>query len=111
GGRALEMRDHVAHADAADLLVVRDGEMNRPGELARRHVGHRRETAGDEALHVGGAAAEQTAVALLEPKRIARPGLPVDRHHVGMAGEDVPRLVPWPEGDPDVALRTALVGN
>ena len=61
---AAELGDHRAHAEAADLLVVGEGEVDRHRQLALLVVGHGGEHAGEEALHVGGAAAVELAVAL-----------------------------------------------
>ena len=57
----------------------------RGGEM----IEHRRQHAGDRALHVDGAAAEQDAVGDLAGERRMPPArLVARRHHVGMAGED-----------------------
>src|SRR6266508_983979 len=73
-------------AQAADLLVVGEGEMHRhlePGTLEGGDIG---QAGGNESLHVAGAAAVEVAVFLLgEVPRIGRPGLAVDRHDVGVA--------------------------
>ena len=56
----------------------------------RRRGLHRRdggEGAGEEALHVAGAAAVEPAVAGGEGEGVGGPGLALDRHHVGVAGE------------------------
>ena len=54
---------------------------------AAAEIRHRGQHAGEKALHVGGAAAVEAAVALDEREGIAVPGLAVDRHDVGVAGE------------------------
>ncbi len=104
-------RDQVADADAADLLVVGDREMDRADEPPCRHVGHRREATGEEALHVGSAAAEEPAVAARQLERIARPGLPVCWDHVGMPGQDIARRFGGPDGRPDIRLGPGGVGD
>jgi len=49
---------------------------------------HRRDTTGDAALHVDGAAAIEEAVLDVAGERAMAPGaLVARRHHVGMAGE------------------------
>ena len=92
-------------AQAADLLVVAEGEMHRhlqPGALEGRHVG---EAGGDEALHVAGAAAVEIAVGLLgELPRIgrSRPGRRPARRRYGPTarcrprGRDRSRRTGWP---------------
>ena len=77
--------DHRADADAAGLLVVREGEVEGRGELLPGRAIRRPQAARDEALHVGGAAAEQAIIAAHQPERIARPRLSLDRHDVGVA--------------------------
>ncbi len=59
--------------------------MERDLQRAPLEVGHRRQHAGEEALHIGGAAAIEPAAALDETERIAVPALAIDRHHVGMS--------------------------
>src|SRR5258707_1064637 len=75
-----ETIDQAAHAEAADLLVERDGEMQRRLERPPHHLRHEAERDTDEALHVGGAAAENPAALLPHGKGIALPVLAVDRH-------------------------------
>ncbi len=87
-GPAAQMLGEAPAADAADLLVVGEGEMDRPAERRRPHALDGREAHGQEALHVASAAAVQPPVRLPQAEGIARPGLSVDRHHVGMAGQD-----------------------
>ena len=70
---AFEARDHAAHADASNLLVVREREVDRPREPRCEHIRHGREAAGVEPLHVGRAAAVEPAVALGQPERVVRP--------------------------------------
>ncbi len=94
-------RDQRAHAEAADLLVVREGDVDRAGEPRRRHLGHQRQADRDEALHVRGAAPVEAPVALGQPERVARPGLPRHRHDVAVPGEHVARHVPRAERDPE----------
>ena len=84
--------DHVAHADAADLLVVGQGEVDRPGERRTHHLGHERQQAGDEALHVDGAAPDQAVAGLPQGEGVAGPAL-ARRHHIEMARQDDPRHV------------------
>ena len=78
--RALaQLGDQPAHADAADLLVIGEGEMQRRLELRLRELGRHRQQHGDEALHVAGAAAVEQAVLLRHRERVGRPVLAVDR--------------------------------
>ena len=59
--------------------------MDRALEAARQHFRHERQRGRDEALHVGGAAAVEPAVALGSVKGSLDQGWPVDRHDVGVA--------------------------
>ncbi len=90
--------------------------MDRPRERARDHVGHRGEAAGEEALHVGRAAAVEAALARGQSEGIGRPILSIDRNDVGMAGQDVARRRGGPDRRPQVGLgpgrvEHAFVGN
>ena len=106
-----EMRDQGPHADAADLLVMGKRQVDRRGERARDHLRHRRQTAGEIALHVGCAAAMQAAAARGEAERVVRPGLAVDRNHVGMPRQDIARPAGGPDRRPQVGLGAGLIGD
>ncbi len=80
--------DHAADAGAADLLVVGEREVDRALQAALRPFRHLRQRGGGEGLHVGGPAAIDAAVLLGQRPGIGRPGLAVDRHHVGVARQD-----------------------
>ena len=99
----------AARADAADLLVIREGKMQRLLQVRVQHVRHRREAARHVALHVGRAAAVQLAVAFGQLERAVGPVLVVDRHHVGVAREDEARHVGRPERRPQVRFLAGLV--
>ena len=64
---------------------------------------------GDEALHVADAAAIEPAVLPRHLPGIGVPGLAVDRHHVGVAGQRDARLVGGPERGIEVGLLAAGV--
>jgi hypothetical protein len=87
------LREPAQHLDGAvdrrPFLVAGDQEADRAVERAGREppLGGRDE-AGDRALHVGGAAAPDHAVAQRAGERAGAPGLlGASRHHVGMAGK------------------------
>lgn len=67
--------------------------MDRRLEAGREEIRHQRQRQRDEALHVDRAAAIGPAVRDMQRERIARPGLTLHRHDVGMAGEDDAALV------------------
>ena len=50
--RAVERPDHLGDPDAARLLVVGKGQLERLRERAARGFGHRPDGGGGEALHV-----------------------------------------------------------
>jgi len=77
----------MGRPEAADFLVVAARQVHRPLQRMRLEHRHGGQHAGEEPLHVGGAAAVEPAVAAGELKRIAGPRLAVDRHHVGVAVE------------------------
>lgn len=91
----LEITQQTAHADAADLFIIRQRKMKAGVALRRHERGHIRERHGNEALHVGGAAPVQAAVTDLRIKRVRIPRLPIDGHHIGMPRQHQPRLAAW----------------
>ena len=83
-----EVRDQAADADAADLFVVRQREMQRTLEVAPCHLRHQGQGDGDKTLHVAYAASDQAVAGLGGLPRIGVPLLAVNRDHVGVAGKD-----------------------
>ena len=83
--RRLHVVQQARHPRAAHFLVIGQGEMDRPLQRGPRHLRRQRQRHADEALHVASAAPVKPAIAHLGPERVARPGLPVHRHHIGMA--------------------------
>ena len=79
--------DHRLDAGATDLLVVGKHDVDGLGEAAPRQLRHQGQHAGDEALHVAGAATVEATVPLGQREGIALPGLARDRHHVHVAGK------------------------
>ncbi len=77
----------MRRAQAAQFLVIGEGEMERRLQRLGCHLRHQRQAKRDEALHVAGAAAHKTRIRFHQLERITGPGLAFDRHHVGMAGE------------------------
>ncbi len=104
-----ELVQQPAHADAADLLVVGEGEVNRSRELAGKDFGRHREHDGDEALHVARPAPVKPAVPFDDREGIARPLLTVDRHDVGVPGKNQPTLAFRPQRGEQIRLAAALV--
>src|SRR5882724_1185954 len=91
GGRPRQGRRQVAQqpadAEAADLLVEGQGEIDRHAQPGGLEFRHQRQRDGKEALHVGGAAAIEAVVVLDDGEGIALPGLAGHGHDVGVAGE------------------------
>ena len=100
-----DVLEQVADAEAAELLVVGQREMDRQAQPRRCHLRHQRQRGGDEALHVRGAAAVELAAALDDGEGIALPGLARHRHHVGMAGQHDAAGDLRPDGGKEVGLR------
>ena len=113
GARFREIRDYLVdqavHTDAADFLVICEGEMDRHRQVRGDHLRCQRERNRHEALHVAGAAPVQLAVCLAQLERGLGPVLAVDRHHVGMSGQNHAALVGRPNGGPKIGFRTGLV--
>jgi hypothetical protein len=82
-----EILEEPAHAEASDLLVVGEREVHRRLEVRGQEPRRRGERGRDIALHVAGAAAVDALVLQGRGERIGVPGLPVDRHDIGVAGE------------------------
>ena len=74
-GREKAVAKPAQRAEAADLFVMSQGEMDRTGQRFGEHFRYQGEGDGDEAFHVGGAAAIQPAVLLDHLERVAVPGL------------------------------------
>ncbi len=106
-----DLGKHRPHADATDLLVIGDRQMNRHCQLRFQHLRHHREAYRDKALHVGGAAAVELAVAFEQLERIMAPVLAHDRHHVGMPRQHEARTILRPDRDPERSLLSGLVGD
>ncbi|EPY27805.1 acetylornithine deacetylase [Strigomonas culicis] len=97
----LNLAEDERRSHHGGLLVVRKGEVDRflqcpalPQQLRHEGEGDR-----DEALHVAGAAAVQSAVALHHPEGVRAPALPRHRHDVRVAAER------------DAAARAAVAGG
>src|SRR5881392_1488540 len=83
-----QVRDQVAHAEAADFLVEAERKMDRERRLAVQKAFRIGDGSGDEALHVGRAATVELAIVDLAAERIEAPVLPLPGNRVRMAGKD-----------------------
>ena len=98
-------------AEAADLLVVGEREVDRLLERRLQELRQHGEADGVERLHVAGAAAVVLAVLQRERPRIGDPGLAVHRDDVGMPRQhDAARHVRT-DGGEQIGLRAVLVGD
>ena len=98
----LQMFDQRTRAIKPDLLVIGQRDVNRRLRLGEGpRLG---QDAGDEALHVAGAAPVKPTVALGQRPGIARPVLPLDRDHVDMSRQDHAAVALGPEAGPEVRL-------
>ena len=75
-------------AQATHFIVETQGHMDRRTQRGLCECCRLRQHHADEAFHVAGATAEEAAVANVGLERIGAPGLPVDRHHIGMPRKD-----------------------
>ena len=86
------MVDQTSNADAADLFVVAESQMQRRPQLAVVGGGNR-QRGGDKALHVGCSPALELSTRLSELIRVGRPPR-AGRHHIGVTRQQqTPRLV------------------
>src|SRR5690606_20409244 len=85
---ARELFQHQRRTETTDFLVEAEGEVHRAHEIGLAELRRHGQGAGDERLHVAGAAAVDIAVADAGPERVDGPRLALDRHHVGVAGQD-----------------------
>jgi hypothetical protein len=85
--------------------------MDRRCQLRLQHLRHHGEAHRDEALHVGGAAAVESAVALDERERIGAPVLPGHRYHVGMTRPPDAGLVGRPGRHPQRRFPAGLIDD
>ncbi len=112
GARARHLARHAGGqcvgADAADLLVIGQREMDRPLERRLLELGQHGEADRVERLHVAGAAAVILAVLERQRPRIAVPRLAVDRHDVGVAAQHHAVLHVRPDGREQVGLAAVL---
>lgn len=107
------LRDQVAHADAADFLVVAERQVHRALELSPEQFGDHHQRGGAVPLHVGHAAAIELVADDGCDERIGVPGLAVDRHHVGVARQhdaaDLGLAVFCGQRGPEVRLAAGVV--
>ncbi len=96
--------DHRAYAEAADLLVIGEEEVDRHFEPAALKVRHGCQNASEKPLHVGGAAPIEAAAALGEREGVRLPGCAVRRDDIRMARRGRRREFPtvrwWRRGTP-----------
>ena len=96
--------DQGAHAEAADFLVVRKGQLQRQPQRPGRGPVRGPQRTGEKALHVGRAACKQPAAAFLQPERTGGPCLAVGRHDVGMTRQQHAAAI----GGADVGVQIGL---
>ena len=97
------------HADAADLFVIAEGELQRSLEAGRVDRLESRQRAGEKPLHVGGSSRKSAASACREGEGVAAPGLALRGHDVGMAGQHEARQVARADRSEEVRLGSGLV--
>ena len=106
---ARQMPDHGQDAPAAQLFVVGKRDVHGLGQAAALHFRHPCQNRRDKAFHVGGAAPIQPVVGDPGFEGVLAPVLPVDRHHIGVAGKDDPGNILRPQHRQQVCLGAFLV--
>ena len=104
-------RDAVDHAEAGDLLVIGEEEMDRRRQPRAEEVRYQRQGQRDEALHVDGASTIGPPVRDMQREGIPAPGLPLDRHDIGVAGQHDAAAVLRADGGEQRRLVARLVGE
>src|SRR5437870_1310219 len=85
-GTLHDVIDQPSYTDAADFLVIRKREMQRPLEPAPNKLWHEGESNGRETLHVTDAPSVELVANQRRFERVGVPWLTVDRYHVAMTG-------------------------
>lgn len=83
--------------------------MDRAGQLPFGDARGHRQHAGDESLHVAGAAPIEPPFAIFHHKRVRGPFLILDGHHVGMPRQDQTAVAFGAEGGKEIGLVPGLV--
>jgi hypothetical protein len=94
GDNLLHGADHRGGAGAADFFVVGQRQLQRPRDPARLRLDQSPDGKGVEPLHVAGPAPVEPAVTFGHSPGVGGPGLPVDRHHVGMPRQNDSAFLP-----------------
>jgi len=98
------------HADTTDFLVIGKHQMQRFRQRGRKHGIDTRKHAGDKAFHVRRTATVQALSDNVARERIDRPVLTLDRHDIGVPGQDISRHIDGADGRHKIGLRLGLVG-
>ena len=110
-GPGRQLGDHGPHADAAHLLVIGKGQMQRQAQAGCNHLRDQRQADRDKALHVAGAAPVKAPVALGQGEGVVGPDLPLHGHHIRMAGQDIAAGVLRADGGEERGLLAGFVGD
>jgi hypothetical protein len=107
----LHVGDQLAHAQAADFLVVTERQMHRERRLAVQEIAGVGQRHADKTLHVAAAAAVEPAVADRSRQRVQRPVLAVPGHGVGVARQDDAGRLALAQRGKEVGLGLAGIGG
>jgi hypothetical protein len=99
-----QVGNQLLDAEAADFLVIAEGQMNGKGRGAVQEVLGTRQRDRDEAFHIRRAAAVQPAVDDRPAERIGGPVLPVPRYRVRMTRKYHTRGFALAQGGEQVGL-------
>ena len=98
-----------SRSQAANLLIIREPQVQRHPQRRGKKRLQRRQHAGDKPFHIRAAATVVAPVAFGKGERRHRPRLTIHRHHVCMAGEHHPAGAGWPKAGIEVCLAPFVV--
>ena len=107
--RQVQHVEQAAHTDAADFLVMRQRQLQRPAQRGVGGLEHGVDRQGDKAFHVAAAAAVDPPVLQRRLERRHAPGLAGGGHHVGVPGQQDPRHIARASAGEQIGLAPALV--
>ena len=115
GGQDRQALDHViqqaGHALASHLLVVAEREMHGPIEPTYGEAWDQRKDSRDKAFHIGGTATIEAVAPLRQAEWIRRPVLTIDRHHIGVTGQNDTRSIDRPDRRKKIGFSPLFVGH
>ena len=93
----LQVGNQAFHADAADFLVIRKGQVQRCVHLGSQKPGGQRQCGGDVAFHVARSTAIEQPILDGGFEGVCVPRLALDRHDIGVPGQNQSGLAAFAE--------------